>query len=80
MFEISAKEYSFNELLKWGNVNWFIPIPVFLIKFWYYFGKVINNFFLKENMVKLMSDNIFPSDKIQTYINLPATLDDCINY
>lgn len=74
-----AKEYSFNELLKWANVNWFIPIPVFLIKFWYYLGKVINNIFLKENMVKLMSDNIFPSDKIQTYINLPATLDDCIN-
>ena len=71
-----AKEYSFDDLLKWENVNWVMPIPVFFIKFWYYLGKVMNNIFLKENSVKLMSDNIFPSDKIRQYISLPATLDD----
>jgi nucleoside-diphosphate-sugar epimerase len=72
-----AKEYSFNDLLKWENVNWVIPIPGFLIKFWYYIGKVMNNIFLKENATKLISDNTFPSDKIRQYISLPATLDDC---
>ncbi len=71
-----TKEYSFDDLLKWENVNWVMPIPVFLIKSWYYLGKVTNNIFLKENSVKLMSDNIFPSDKIRQYISLPATLDD----
>ena len=42
---------------------------------WYYIGVKINNGFLKENSIKLISDNIFLSDKIRNHIELPSSLD-----
>ena len=38
---------------------------------------VKNNIFLKENAIKLISNNVFPSDKIRQYIELPSKLNDC---
>ena len=35
----------------------------------------MNNTFLKENAVKLISDNIFPSGKIRQFIDMPKILD-----
>jgi len=70
-------EYSYNDLLKYVNAKWIVHIPTFLMKGLYYIGKMMNNIFLKENATKLISDNVFPSDKIRQYIALPATLDDC---
>ena len=70
------KEYSYNDLLKYVNAKWVIPIPRILVKGLYYIGKMMNNIFLKENATKLISDNIFPSGKIKKYIDLPATLND----
>lgn len=67
-------EYTYNELLKRQKVNWFLPIPMFLVKLLYYVGKLINNTFLKENTVKLISDNIFSSKKIRSHINFQATI------
>jgi nucleoside-diphosphate-sugar epimerase len=72
-------EYSYNELLKYVNAKWIVHIPTFLVKGLYVVGKMMNNIFLKENATKLISDNIFPSDKIRQYITLPATLDKKIN-
>ena len=70
------KKYSYNDLLKYVNAKWVIPIPRILVKGLYYIGKVMNNIFLKENATKLISDNIFPSDKIRSFVDLPATLND----
>jgi len=70
------KEYTYDELLRWKNANWILPIPAFVVKMLYYFGELINSTFLKENTVKLISDNIFPADKIRKYIDLPASLTD----
>jgi len=70
-----VKEYSYSDLLKYVNAKWVIPIPSILITGLYYIGKVLNNIFLKENATKIISDNIFPSDKIRQYIELPATLE-----
>mgnify|MGYP001398398692 CR=1 FL=1 len=69
-------EYTFNELLMWRNAEKFIQIPQFAVKLFYYLGKFINNTFIKENTVKLISDNIFPSEKIRSFVDLPATLND----
>jgi len=69
------KEYSYNDLLKYVNAKWVMPIPKILVKGLYYVGKRMNNIFLKENATKLISDNIFPSDKIRKYIDLPNRLD-----
>ena len=68
------KEYSYNDLLKYVNAKWVIPIPRILVKGLYHIGKMMDNIFLKENATKLISDNIFPSGKIREYIELPYTL------
>ena len=70
------KDYTYDELLRWRKANWILTIPVFAVKLLYYLGKFINSTFLKENTVKLISDNIFPSEKIRSYIDLPATMND----
>ena len=38
--------------------------------------RLFNSTFLKENTVKLISDNIFPSEKIRSYVNIPAIIND----
>jgi len=70
-------DYTYNDLLKHVNAEWIIPIPTLFMKGLYGLGKLMNNVFLKENVTKLVSDNIFPSDKISKYISLTATLDGC---
>ena len=70
------KEYTYGELLQLQKSNWVFPIPVFTVKLLYYLGKFIKSMFLKENTVKLISDNIFPSEKICAYIDLPTTISD----
>ena len=71
-----SKEYTYDELLCWKKAKWVLPIPVFSVKLVYYLGKIANSTFLKENTVKLISDNVFPSVKICSYINLSATIND----
>ena len=71
-----AKEYTYNDLLTWYNAARVIRIPKFVINVIYLIGKMINNTFLKENTIKLISDNVFPSDKIRSYIDLPAAIND----
>ena len=71
-----SKEYTYNELLFWQKANWVFPIPVFGVKLLYYLGKFCNSTFLKENTVKLISDNIYPSDKIRSYLDLSAKMND----
>jgi hypothetical protein len=61
------------------NAKWIIRIPAFLVKGLYYIGKMMNNIFLKENATKLISENVFPSDKIREYIDLPTVLADSID-
>ena len=67
-------EYSYDNLLHYVNAKWIVRIPTFLVKGLFYIGKMMNNIFLKENATKLISDNIFPSDKIRKYISLPGSL------
>ena len=70
-------QYSYNDLLNYVNAKWIVRTPAFLVKGLYYIGKMMNNIFLKENATKLISDNVFPSDKIRQYIELPSKLNDC---
>ena len=71
-----AKDYSYNDLLSYVNAKWIIYIPTFLVKGLYIMGKIMNNVFLKENAIKLISNNIFPSNKIRKFIELPSKLND----
>ncbi|MBH11040.1 MAG: hypothetical protein CMG74_11970 [Candidatus Marinimicrobia bacterium] len=71
-----TNEYTYNDLLKYINAKWALPIPTFILKVLYYIGTIINSIFLKENATKLISDNIFPSDKIRKYTSLTASLNE----
>ena len=71
-----SKEYTYNDLLRWQKARWILSIPTFIVKILYYLGRLISNTFLKENTSKLITDNVFPADKIRKYIDLPALLTD----
>ena len=68
--------YSYNDLLNSQGAAFIFRIPVLAIRLLYILGKITKNIFLKENSVKLITDNIFPSDKIRKYIKLNSTISD----
>ena len=70
------QSYSYTDLLKHQGASGVLRIPAFAIRLLYVLGKMTNNIFLKENSVKLITDNIFPSDKIRSYVDLPSTIND----
>ena len=75
VYNIADKNpYTYSELLRWQNAQIVLHIPKFIIIIILYIGVKINNIFLQENSVKLLTDNIYPSDKIRRFINLPENL------
>ena len=79
VYNISDKEsYTYNHLLKYVNAKSTLNIPAFLVKGVFYLGVIMNNIFLKENCVKLITDNTSPSDKISMFIKLPSTMNEVI--
>ena len=71
-----SKSYSYNDLLNHQGASFIFRIPVLAIRLLHILGRITNNIFLKENSTKLITDNIFPSDKIQKYIKLNSTISD----
>ena len=71
-----SKNYTYAELLQWRKFRRYIPIPVFIIKLFYYLGKFIHNTFLIENSIKLISNNLYSSKKIRAFVDLPSTIYD----
>ena len=74
-----ACSYTYNQLLKKYNKINVVNIPRPLFKSSYLLGKYIDNSFLIENSIKLISDNIYPSDKIRKFIRFPYMLDSINN-
>jgi len=68
--------YTYKDLLKHQGASFVFRIPVLAIRLLYILGRITNNIFLKENSIKLITDNIFPSDKIQKYIRHNSTIND----
>jgi len=68
------KPYSYCELLKWQNAKILFRFPIYFVKLFYYCGKIFKNNFIKENTIKLITNNIFPSDKIRSNIDMPTNL------
>jgi len=71
--------YNYNDLLKTQNAQSTIHIPIFVVKIIYYFGKLIKNNFLIENSIKLISTNLYPSDKMCEYLTINYDLNDLID-
>jgi len=66
--------YSYNDLLNHQGASFIFRIPVLAIRLVYILGRITNNIFLKENSTKLISNNIFPSNKIRKYIQFNSTI------
>lgn len=75
VYNISDKnKYSYKEVLEWINAKRIIAIPVLFLKIVYKYSKIVKNIFLYENSIKLISDNYYPSDKINNYVELPFNI------
>jgi nucleoside-diphosphate-sugar epimerase len=68
--------YTYNDLLNYQNSKIAFRIPKVIVHFIYVFGLITKNIFLMENSTKLITDNVYLSDKIRSYVNLSATLDE----
>lgn len=68
------KVYSFKDLLLSVNAKNILMIPRVAVKALYLINKLIGNQFILENSIKLLTDNIYPSNKIQKYIKLKDSL------
>jgi len=71
--------YSYNSLLESISAEKIIRIPKFIPHSAYYLGVLSKNIFLRENSLKLIKDNVFPSAKIRKYIDLPYNIGDLSN-
>ena len=77
IYNISDKKnYVYNDLLKLQSARHVLPIPRLFIWFIYYFGRLLNNNFLIENSIKLLTSNLYPSEKISKDIKLVYYLQD----
>ena len=62
-----SEDYQYSDLPRSGMVIFF---PRFFVKLIYYIGKLIKNNFIIENSIKLLTDNIYPSKKLQHFVKL----------
>jgi len=72
-------DYSYNTLLDSIKVENVVRIPIFIPYLAFFLGAASKNIFIRENSLKLLKDNIFPSAKIRHYIDLPHKLEDLKN-
>ena len=71
IYNLSDKKvYTYNYILKKMNAKYIFRIPKIFLQFIFILGTIINNIFLKENSVKLITNNIFTSKKLGDKINL----------
>ena len=68
------KTYSYNDLLTYTNAKKKIVIPRLIPQIAYYIGRITKNIFLQENSVKLLTDNIYSTKRLEKFIKLPYTL------
>lgn len=68
------KFYSYIDLLTYSNANKTLNIPKIVFKLSYFMGKITKNISLQENSIKLLTDNIYSTERIEKYISLPYSL------
>jgi nucleoside-diphosphate-sugar epimerase len=66
--------YTYTDLLNVKNAKNVIYFPKSIASFAYYYALRVNDTILRENSLKLLKDNIYPSDKIRNYISLNKTI------
>jgi GlcNAc-P-P-Und epimerase len=67
-------KYKFNDLLNDQDANFIFFVPRILVYILYKVSIFFDNIFLKENSIKLLTNNYFPVDKINKFIKLKYIL------
>ena len=70
-----TKEYTYNDLLNFYKAKKVAKVPFLIIKFLLVIGGMLRNNFLKDNSLKLLSNNLYPSQKISKHIKLNSLLE-----
>ncbi len=66
--------YTYNDLLSYVGSSNILFIPSILVKLIFYLGEISGNYFIKENSIKLLSNNVYSSKKIRNFINFSSNL------
>ena len=59
------KTYTYNDLLVYNRSSFYIKVPPLFLNILYYIALKINNTYMIENLTKLLSNDLYPSQKIQ---------------
>lgn len=71
------KEYTYDELVRFMSNNRPIVVPKFFLTILYKINEIfLKKQFIHENTIKLISDNIYSSDKISSKANFKYTIKD----
>lgn len=71
IYNVSDKKiYSYNYILETMHAKLILRIPKLIFKILFIVGTIFNNIFLKENTIKLITNNIFTSKKLGKHIDL----------
>lgn len=65
------KAYSFSYLARIMTDKNIFKIPKWVINIIFNFGNYFGNTYISENSIKLLSDNIYPANKLMNYIKIP---------
>ena len=77
IYNISDKDYyTYNELLSFQNQKFFLPVPKSILSLIYKISNFANFNSSKENIIKLITNNIYPSTKIRSFVDLTSVLTD----
>lgn len=72
-----SKIYEFNDLLKLSRANKCVILPKFAFKWLYALNKAtMKKQFIHENSIKLISDNIYSSEKIKCKVNMKYCMEE----
>jgi len=66
--------YTYRELIDYQNPNIVFRINRIFLQVLYYFGKIFGVLSIRENCIKLLTDNIYSSEKIHQFSDLPFDL------
>ena len=75
IYNIADKQnYSYKDLILLNENLFILKFPNFLINILLLFGKIIKSVFIVDNSIKLLTSNIYNTQKIGNYINFPYSL------
>ena len=75
VMNISDRQYyTYNDLLSSQRAKNILFLPKIVLKLIYFFGKMFDINYLRENSIKLLTNNKYPSKKINRFIKLDKVL------